>query len=259
MPLNLPEPMRDRLPRAQLDLVVCQVRHERNFASIDPKRALSVHSTLASRYPSIEDMSAQEIGFVVSGPTGVGPVSSETSRGWRFRSPDEKWIVVIMPDFFSLETTEYSTWEEFKERLTELTAAIHDQLSPSIETRLGLRYIDRLTKPHAESARDWAPFIDPSLIGPILHPTLGDSLTQLQQVVRLDTDDGRQVILRHGCSTEDGGGWTYLLDYDCSTARSQPFEAEAVLTGIEDLHTIALQVFQASVTPALMAYLREEV
>lgn len=194
----------------------------------------------------------------MSGPAGIAPVSSETNRGWRFRSSDEKWTVVIMSDFFSLETNEYSTWEDFKDRLTELTNAVHDQLSPSIETRLGLRYIDRLTAPVAHSARDWAQYIDTTLIGPVLHPAFGESVTQLQQVVRLDAGSGCQVLLRHGCAMEEDGTWAYLLDYDCSAARSRPFEADAVLTGIDDLHTVALQVFQASVTPALMAFLRGE-
>jgi uncharacterized protein (TIGR04255 family) len=255
MPLSLPDPDRARLARAQLDLVVLQVRHERNLASIDPKRALEVHADLSSRYPSIEDVSAQEVS-VVAGPGGIAPMNSEVSRGWRFRSADEKWTVVLMPDFFSLETTAYEEWEDFNDRASELTSSVQAHLSPSIETRLGLRYIDRLTEPRAASPDGWEPYIHPSLLGPLVHPDFGGAIEQVQQVVRIDAGDGCQVLLRHGCGQEDSDAWVYLLDLDCSMARSRPFDAAGVLGGIDEIHTVALQVFQAAVTPKLLSYLR---
>jgi uncharacterized protein (TIGR04255 family) len=48
----------------------------------------------------------------------------------------------------------------------------------------------------------------------------------------------------------------YMLDHDCYVQRSRSFDGVDALDQIESLHTLALQLFQAAITPKLYKYLR---
>ena len=65
--LQLPEPSTEKLEHSPLELVVCQVRHERNLAVADAKRALEVHRGLGGKYPVLDEAA----GIALNIPAGV--------------------------------------------------------------------------------------------------------------------------------------------------------------------------------------------
>ncbi|MDA8332221.1 MAG: TIGR04255 family protein [Candidatus Dormibacteraeota bacterium] len=254
--LQLQAPRPEPLQHSPLELVVCQVRHERNLVVADAKRALAVHAHLAEKYPTVEEASGVAIN-ILGGPAGVS-TAADQQRGWNFRSTDRNWTVVLMPEFVSLETRAYTDWDDFSERLSELVGLVERELQPSLEQRLGLRFIDRITDPKMSTPSEWGGWIDERLLGPILHDAFGPAIKSIQQVVQLDGGDGMEVVLRHGCLLEGpaaGQAWPYLLDYDCSLSRARAFSAGAVRQGVEGLHELALSAFQAALTPRLYEHL----
>jgi uncharacterized protein (TIGR04255 family) len=255
--LDLPAPSTTKLERSPLSLVVCQVRHEQNDAASDPKRGVAIRDALKDRYAVLEQQIGQEL-TIAAGPTGAQTLPGSAIRGWKIRSDDETWNAVVMPEFFSLETTRYDRWDDFRDRLSSFAAAVNDAIDVSLEQRIGLRMIDQITHPDVTTPHDWRSWIDPSILGPILHDRLGVGVVTTQQVVQLEAGEGRSVILRHGCFRDQdaGGQWTYLLDHDCFVQRGSPFEVNALMAAIEDLHTLALQVFQSSITSAMYEYLK---
>jgi uncharacterized protein (TIGR04255 family) len=254
--VTLPDPLTTKLVRSPLSLVVCQVRHERTVAASEPKRAVSVHDTLKDQYPVLEEQAGQELA-ITAGPLGVQTMPGATQRGWKLRSNDQKWNAVVMPDFFSLETTRYDDWPDFRTRFEVFARAVATAVEPSLEQRIGLRFINRITHPDVMSAHDWARWINLAFLGPIAHDRLGQGVTTSQQILQIDTGDGRSIILRHGAvhDQEASGQMTYLIDEDCSVQRGQPFDVEQVLDATEQLHTLALQLFQEAITPELYRYL----
>ena len=109
--LQLPEPSTERLERSPLELVVCQVRHERNLAVGDAKRALEVYNGLGGRggkYPDFDEAAGAALN-ITRGPAGVA-TTTDQQRGWNCRSADGAWTVVLMPDFFALETRAYTQY-----------------------------------------------------------------------------------------------------------------------------------------------------
>jgi uncharacterized protein (TIGR04255 family) len=255
--LELPAPATERLERSPLELVVCQVRHERNLAVADAKRALTVHEGLGDKYPGFDEASGMALN-IIGGPAGIS-TATDQQRGWNFRSADGAWTVVLMPDFFALETRAYTDWDDFSARLDEIVRLVKEALEPSLEQRLGLRFIDRITDPKITSPQGWEGWIDDRLLGPVLHDAFGPAIKSIQQVLQLDGGDDMEVLLRHGCLLEGAGDdqvWHYLLDHDCSRSRGRPFSADAIAEGARRLHELALAVFQAAVTPKLFAHLR---
>ncbi len=260
MPLTLPEPSTTQLVHAPLEQVVCQVRHDRNLAVADATRALAVREALGDGYPHMEEQAQQQLSFL-AGPAGFAPLPGGTEqRGWRFRSANGAWTVALLPDFFALECTGYTSWTEFRTRLTDLTLAVHEHLHPTLELRLGLRYIDRITRPVVSTPTAWTGLIHDNLIGPALHPDFRSALSGVQGVLQMTAEDGGEVLLRHGTQPDDSGNWPYLLDTDCYRASSRRFAPDTLLADAGHLHRLALQVFQASITPRLFELLagREE-
>lgn len=251
MPLALAKPRNEQLLGAQLDLVLCQVRHERNVAVSDANRALAVHDRINEYYPQVAEFTAQEI-TVASGPAGSAITTPSESRGWKFQDASDEWRVVLMPDFLTLETSAYTNWSQFRSRMEVLLLAVHEELRPRLEQRLGLRYIDRLTWPVVDEPSGWKRWIEPSLLGPILHQAFGPAVRQCEQLLDLDGGNGMVVRLRHGLQpSPDTDSWAYVLDHDCSVTTGSRFDPDSLMTGADALHTLILQVFQAAITEDL--------
>ena len=165
--LQLTEPSTERLERSPLELVVCQVRHERNLAVGDAKRAPEVYNGLGGRggkYPDFDEAAGDALN-ITGGPAGVA-TTTDQQRGWNCRSADGAWTVVLMPDFFALETRACTDWTDFSARLDELVRMVEAALEPSLEQRLGLRFIDRIKDPAVRSPGGWEGWIDDRLSVP---------------------------------------------------------------------------------------------
>jgi uncharacterized protein (TIGR04255 family) len=240
-----------------LDLVVCQVRHDRNLAAADAGRILAIREDLGDEYPVMEEQAQQEIGLVV-GSGGVSALPPGEQRGWRLASSDRAWTIALLPDFFALECTGYTSWSEFKRRLAALTEAVCAHIQPTVELRLGLRYVDTIKKPDMARPQEWAGFIDERLLGPILHSDLGDSVEAAQQLLQMVGPEGSQILLRHGTQVDENGNWPYTVDTDCFRTGSRRLEASGLLAGADSLHKLSLQVFQAVITSELHSLLSEE-
>lgn len=259
-PLTLPKPSTTHLASAPLELVVCQIQHDRALGASAPGRALEVRAWLSKAFGEkllIEENGQQEIAFsAVSGQPTPFPIHTEQVKGWRLRTRDGGWIAVIMPDFFALECTGYTTWTAFKTRLGALVDVALGDDEPTIEKRLGLRYVDRLTQPAAREVHEWGGRISDYLAGPILSPEFGPSVIGAQQVLQLAADNSLEVLLRHGPQRSPEGNWHYILDTDCYRSETAELTADSVMSGAEQLHKLALQVFQSSLTPQFLKSLR---
>ena len=124
-----------------LVLVLCQVR-------FSPVRQME-------RYiPAIQDTfrrtgfpieRAGKVHQVTFGPGGSAPVQTVEQQRWEYRNRDETWSVLVTEDNVVLQTTAYTRFEEFAERLllavnTVLSESEHDGFG--VVQRVGLRYID---------------------------------------------------------------------------------------------------------------------
>ena len=149
--LQLPEPSTEKLEHSPLELVVCQVRHERNLAVADAKRRLRYTegweaSTRCSTRPPASPSTSWAARRAYR-------TTFDQQRGWNFRPADGAWTVVLMPEFFALETRAYTDWADSSSRLDELVRLVESVLEPSVEQRLGLRFIDRVKDPVAAPRR----------------------------------------------------------------------------------------------------------
>jgi uncharacterized protein (TIGR04255 family) len=261
VPLDLPEPDGSLLPGSPLDLVVCQIRFENKPEISTPSTGLAVHEALGASsgpYPRLDQLRGQAVNVELGAEGLAGVRQTESESGWRFQSADGLWIVALMPGHLSLESKQYAGWADFAERLHALIDMLEEHISPKIEQRIGLRYVDRITEVDARTPRDWAAYLQEPILGFAVHEVLGNHLANARQQMAFDLGDSYGCLLTHGFLPRDDGRLDYLLDYDVFREGGRPFDAGAVRDAVEVLHSDASKLFQASISPALYDIFREE-
>ena len=258
-PLAMAEPLDERLEHSPLKLVVCQVRFDHTLAVSDPRRAIQAQERLGDRYPQVTEFKQQDV-QVNLGPAGASAGTSDPQVGWQLNSDDERWTITLQTGFASLETSAYQDWKDFSQRFASLLDVLADLYQPTLEQRLGLRYVDEIHRPEMSAAAEWSGLIDSAVLGLIVDPDVGPSVRATQQIVELEGPEHLRILLRHGCEpVASGQGMVYRLDHDCFRQRGRSFETATVLATLEELHGLALQVFQKAITPALYAQLKGQV
>ena len=166
-----------------------------------------------------------------------------------------------MPDHVVLETSRYTTWSgDFEHRLGNLLDATAQHISPVLEQRVGLRYVDRITEPLVKEVSGWRDYISPAFLGPVLDEPIGDAVRAAQQQIDLDLGDSVTASIRHGFFADPtrDGALTYLLDVDVYREIGQPFDVAGIKAALEIFHERSLQIFQRVVTPRMLDLLDTE-
>ena len=131
------------LPRAPLAFVVGQARFER-VASVSSEGFIGgFQEEIRGTYPVMQR--AQQAGVLI-GPDGQ-IVTADAGVIWQFDECPIGWQVVLAPDFVALSTKQYSRRQDFLDRLQTVLTAAQQELRVRFCTRLGIRYVDRVSDP----------------------------------------------------------------------------------------------------------------
>lgn len=255
MPAPLPHATFGHLPQSPLELVVCQVRHDER--AVEAETALAIQDALGGPDGTFSQIEQVEMHSAVLSLTPAAiSTPSDVSTGWHLRSEDGGWTVVVMPGHVSLETTRYTTWSDFRPRLAAVVDAVAAVARPTMEQRLGLRYVDRIKDLGVHQPAEWREWIAPEVLGPALHLTIGERVRSTRQQIDLDLGQSRRCVLRHGTVAEPGEEeQAYLLDFDVYRQQARRFSAADVMKTIEGFHEAADALFQLVITEALMKHL----
>src|SRR5215210_1052029 len=244
MVAQLPSPDQTPLKGTHLEVVVCQLRFEPHPAVSDIEAGLALQQKLGGRQGPYRHLEPQEMRTAVMEftPTGLSNASTEPSRGWRLRSAAGDWIISLMPDLASIETSTYSTWRgDFRDRLEALLNALNETITPRAQQRLGLRYVNRLPMPENATAADWETRVAPEFLGPLSHPALKDGILSVQQQAEIQIDDRIQCVVRQGMLREPMAlkANSYLLDFDLFSAETELFDPSSALALADSLNISA--------------------
>ena len=249
--LALPEPDRSRLARSPLDLVVCQVRFDAQASISTTKFGFDFQKAL--RAASGEELNLEPVDFppplnITLSTGGAQQVAQgEGTRGWRISVVKGAHTVTLMPDSLAVDTRNYASWEAFREVCVAALNCLTQLVTPEMELRIGLRYVDRLRDSTVARADGWTDKLQPALHGLVGHPQLGPTVLNQQQQVVLSLGDGAECRFAHG-TLPAPDGLEYILDYDLYRQITRPFELPAIIETLDLFNTEALQLFQASIT-----------
>lgn len=168
MPLTGPPPPEVPLIDPPLVRVIAQVRFPL-VASLEKREFIaSFQEAIRESYPVLRP---EEERSVVLGSQGV--LETRSNSLWRFHEARGAWRVTLGPDFLALETTKYTSREDFIERLRLVLEALEEHVDPQVLDRLGVRYIDRVSGENLIAL--------PQLVRPEVAGILGSPLSALAQ------------------------------------------------------------------------------
>lgn len=227
------------LDRAPLARVLAQARFPPILAIGNANAVASFQEALRETYPHLNREQVHSIEF-------VGGQTPNVQQGlvWRLadRETEPAWRVSLGVDFVALETSDYNSRDDFLARLGDVLSAVEGSFNPASASRLGVRYIDRLTGAAFERIDE---LIHAEILG-VIHSsdTLDSSLTEsvLHQITEAQfrAPGGARVQGRWGRlpgnTTYDPDALkavevpSWVLDLDMFTTQSQGFVSEDLVT-----------------------------
>lgn len=256
VPLELAEPTDEFLTRAPLQLVAFQLR----FTA--PSKPFEISAGLALQRQLVGGASAWRLETLTNGlrmqmlSSAALGVPEFQPVGWRLVDDQGAVSIAVQPDSLGVESTTYAGWPAFSSVLYQVVRGLSDLLTPQAETRLGLRYINRITHPDVHKPEDWKRWIHRDLIAVLQHP-IGPAVAAAQQQLDLHGDFGIRASVNHGFFKDlNSGRQTYLLDIDTYREGVRAFDQTDVIAGLGSLHRFVLQLFQSSITSTLYQYLK---
>jgi uncharacterized protein (TIGR04255 family) len=260
-----------RYPNDPLRWVAADVR----FPPVDQLAAEvpdALRAQFKERFPVSEPLTQLALSLGIPGQVGAAPQQVTVQRLFQ---RDRLMAITLGRDGLTLESSDYPGWTEFSKVLYELVEKLVRTACPDGVLRVGLRYVDeiRLPSPPA-TAREWAKWIDPRLMGPL---DLGSEEPSTANIaLQFGEPPGYVTVFRAGpvprgrSVNQDGplrqpfnfpDGPYFLLDTDASWAdpdRAVPeFTTDLLGKVFEDLHARSSELFEASITEELRNVLQD--
>jgi len=245
-----------RFANDPLRAAVAQVRFPATLSLRDEQ----VIAEITRRLPDLPELTGPT--SQVQFPLGaVGQFALTQHEPARFRDAGGTTMVSIAPDSASVEYTIYPGWEAFEARIRSTFEAI-DDLLPPVLTRVGLRYVNELLIPGAETTGDWRRLLDEEMVGFIGGERIGARVRRSLEQVTLDMGED-EVTIRHGYVArrdlpEAAPSSLYLFDIDVYTEQPGRRSTDRVMEVLYRYHQWAWTLFRGSIGDDVVAALGGE-
>jgi uncharacterized protein (TIGR04255 family) len=251
-PIVAPVPAEVPLRDAPLVRVIAQVRFPLVIAIQQREFVAPFQEAIRKRYPVLRQEQMQGL---LLGPSGVVQVAP--SPVWRFSDAAASWRVSLAPEFLAIETTKYSSRDDFLARFEDVVRALAEHVDPQVADRVGLRYIDRIA---VNSPNEISPLVRPEVLGFIA----SKAATHLQHSLCESTFavEQNRLLTRWGTlppnTTYDAGALepvahrSWVLDLDHFRETSQPFVVDDLVREARAFAERIYAVFRWAVTPEFL-------
>lgn len=240
------------LTHAPLVRVIAQLRFPL-IASIEREEFIGpFQEAIRETYPILR--AVQEAGITV---TTQGDVSRQVSgKLWRFHDKGEAWSVTLAPSFVALQTTAYTSREEFLRRFLDVVRALEDLAAPVVFDRLGIRYVDRIQEPQNLKPDRLSELVRRDVLG-IVAADLGEgALAQSLCITRFELE-GAALQARWGylpsqatidAAVEPLDKPSWVLDLDMFSEGPRDFAVDAIAESSERFASTIYRFFRWAVT-----------
>lgn len=246
--MPLPTPDRTLLATPPLVVTLAQVR----FDARDTVASVETGTALLDRAAALGLAEMTQIFnqvMVIPAPEEAQP--ARQPAGWRFVAKDGTNLN-LLADQMTFETPSYRGWDAFSATWAACLDALTEVVAPTLTTRLGLRYVNRITPAGVTTAADLrtGELVDPAFLGPSIESALSEYVTASEGRAALSFPEGIDALVQHGVVRE-GDTQVFVLDIDCFRTQGSRFERDQVLAASDELNGRSLQIFQAVVREPL--------
>jgi uncharacterized protein (TIGR04255 family) len=174
--------------------VICQMRFPR-ILTIDGEVPSAFQNKINKQYPELQTTNElqQQVSVDLTDDTPIPRITQFEKRpNYAFFSFDKKWKINLTSTFFSLSTLQYTSWEDFLNKLTLLINVFQEVYSPPFTEyeRIGLRYIDAFTRSKLNlESTDWSDLLHPFALGFLSNPDIKNDVKSFTCSIEFDTGD----------------------------------------------------------------------
>ncbi|SRR6266516_1059024 len=257
--MNLPEYEWVRFKRTPLKMVIGQIRF-----TINPRFKLEgftadFQEAVYSEYPKVSR--EQTVSYQLS-PAGIG--ANPGDLVWRFSTRDNQWSVIVGEASISLETYQYLSMVDFLDRFKHILEIATETLDLKDRLRLGLRYINEIRYPQAESLAHWRSLLNPEFVGFDASKLLDGQVKHTLHEIQIERSDGTLAV-RHGLlegavvvplSQEvPKDKRFYLIDIDYYDVGEYDLDISATIERMRDYNDIIYRFFRWTLGKKLYSFL----
>lgn len=238
-----------------LNKVIARVDHL-PILILDEERPSSFQELIRNEYPRIDELR----GIGIEMPKQGGSLVSVEKLPviWKLNNKDRTIEIDLSSKYFSLVSSRYVGFLEFFDRLSDVYNHFVENYSPSIITRVGLRYVN-------EISLDGNPFEWQNLLNENLYSTLNAFPNMRSSFARSMhqlhfTGDDYKIVFQFGIFNSEFPNTIakkeFILDYDCiSEEEIEPQEVIGKFTRFNDL---ICELFEQSIGDGLREIMNEE-
>lgn len=239
----------------QLGEVICQLRFP-EILSIAANPPAAFQEAIRDEYPQYSARTETPAPRITGTPGNFNLQNQPSTINYHFISEDGNWRVNLTSRFISLACSQYTSWEDFANRLDKPLAAFIKVYKPAYFERVGLRYLNFISR--GALGLGQTPFAE--LISPIYLGPLAD-----EDVV--ETQSGRCTVeaelgLRAGCRVKLHAGpglvkrgnqpdqeLKFIFDQDLFMPGKVP--VNTTTGALNTLHAQAFSIFRGAITDTL--------
>jgi uncharacterized protein (TIGR04255 family) len=248
--MSLPSYKREILGKSPLRLVLGQIRFPLLFRFNEKPFLAPFQEAIQPDYPRVSSEQQTVIKFSAK---GVEPTTGESL--WRFSDRQRNWSVILGESALTLESRRYSDIDDFLGRFEKLLSAAMNHLGIEDRTRVGLRFVNELHSPDADTLSQWTELLNPKFVGYAGADLLDGKVEHAFHDIRCKRSDGTLVI-RHGLLTgttveprpgEEASseqGRFYLIDFDYFDEEQRELDIATTMQQLRAYNESMYQLFR---------------
>ncbi len=238
-----------------LDKVICQLRFS-EILSIETTLPAEFQEAIRSEFPQYACHRETPAPKLVGAPGNLRMEKQPECNNYQFASTDGVWRVNLTSKFISLACSKYTCWEDFAKKLDKPLAAFIKIYKPTFFERLGLRYVNLISRQALDLADvPYRDLLNSCWIGPFAEEDIPEAATSR---FTLDSEHairgGCRVKIHAGPVVVTRGGKTepepkFAFDQDLYMTGYIPVAYSA--GSLETLHCQAYPIFRGAITDML--------
>lgn len=239
----------------QLDKVICQLRFS-EILSIETNLPADFQEAIRDEFPQYLCQKETPAPKLVGTPGNLHMEKQPPCNNYHFISADGVWRVNLTSKFISFACSKYTCWEDFARKLDKPLAAFIKIYKPAFFERLGLRYVNLISRENLELADvPYRDLINSCWLGPIAEEDVLESAATRSAVdSEISIRGGCRVKIHAGPVLVNRGGKTepepkFAFDQDLFMTGKIPVNYSA--GSLETLHNQAYPIFRGAITNML--------
>ena len=246
----------------QLAQVICQLRFP-EILTISANAPAQLQEAIRGDFPRYQAVRENPAPKLTGGPGNYQVANQPATVNYNFISEDGVWRVNLTSRFISLSTSRYTTWEEFAGKLDKPLATFISVYKPAYFERVGLRYINIISRKALELDAPFRELIRERYLGILADEEVKeagaarcslDAEFNIRAGCRVKLHAGPGLVKKNG--TQDGEV-KFIFDQDLYMPGNIQVNLSA--GALQTIHSQAFAIFRDAITDKLHEAMEPEI